>query len=92
MLYELAKRLCDAGFPQGGSGTWSMPPDKIVSRREDRVYVPSLEELIEAVGPNFHYVLKNSHEWTAFGINWEVGRGKSPTDAVARLWLALNSK
>jgi len=92
MLYELAKRLLDAGFPQGGNGTWILPPDKIVGRRDDRVYVPSLEEVIEAVGPNFHCVLRNSHEWQAFGINCEVGRGKSSTDAVAELWLAINSK
>jgi hypothetical protein len=92
MLYELAKQLSDAGFPQGGAGTWSVPPDKIVSRREDRIYVPTLEELLEAVGPNFHYVLKLPHEWKAFGINSEVGRGQRPIDAVARLWLAINSR
>ena len=92
MLHEVAKQLFEAGFPQGGGGTWSVPPDKVVSRREDRIYVPSLEELIEAVGPKFHYVLKLPHEWKAFGINLEVGRGQSPIDAVARLWLAINSR
>ena len=91
MRYELAKQLFDAGFPQGGGGTWSVPPDKVVSRREDRIYVPSLEELLEAVGPNFHYVLKLPREWKAFSVNLEVGRGQSPIDAVARLWLAINS-
>lgn len=92
MLYDLAKQLFDAGFPQGGGGTWSVPPDKVVSRREDRVYVPSLEELIEALGPDFHSVLKLPYEWKAFGINVGVGRGESPIDAVARLWLAINSR
>jgi hypothetical protein len=92
MLYELAKQLFDAGFPQGGGGTWRVPPDKVVSRREDRVYVPTLEELIKAVGPDFHYVLKLPHEWKALGVSLEAGRGNDPIDAVARLWLAINSR
>ena len=49
MNYELARRLKDAGFPQGGKGNWVLPPESIVVRHSDRVYVPSLEEIIELV-------------------------------------------
>jgi hypothetical protein len=53
MNYELAKELKDAGFPQEGNGARIAPPDKIVVRRDDFAYAPTLEELIEACGENF---------------------------------------
>jgi hypothetical protein len=48
--YELAKSLMDAGFPQIGKGSSIGSPDKLVWRISDRVYVPTLEELIDACG------------------------------------------
>ena len=48
MKYDLAKELADGVVPQDGKGSWAYPPDKIVSRRSDRGYVPTLSELIEA--------------------------------------------
>jgi hypothetical protein len=51
--YELAKILMDAGFPQSGKGRLIGSPNKLVWRSDDRVYVPTLEELIEACGKNF---------------------------------------
>src|SRR5882672_8422876 len=69
MKYDLAKELADAGFTQGGEGKGILPPDQIVSRRGDRVYVPTLSELIEACGERFESVGKNrpfDNGWTAF--------------------------
>ena len=53
MDYTLAKQLEGAGFAQTGAGTRVAPPDAIVARRHDFAYVPTLEELIEAIGPEF---------------------------------------
>jgi hypothetical protein len=103
MNYELAKELKDAGFPQEGKGARIAPPDKIVARREDFAYVPALEELIEACGKNFmrlETVAANGW-WEAHGRFWNTdgslyfrdpSLGDTPAEAVAHLWLAVNSK
>ena len=94
MNFELAKELKDAGFPQGGKGTWTLPPDNLVGRRADRVYVPTLKELIEACGERFASLdqvykpqAENAYEpvWLASSLE----RGATPAEAIARLWLAL---
>jgi hypothetical protein len=98
MLYELAKELKDAGFPQkeGKYATSWEPPDS--------AYLPTLEELIEACGERFN-VLRSVHNHQGNIIEWvasaESGFDRkaeklvvhpTPTEAVARLWLALNKK
>jgi hypothetical protein len=97
MEHDLAKELEDAGFPQGGKGTWVYPMDALRTRPSDRIYAPTLEELIEACGREFYSVVKNGELWRAFStideLNTVAGRtGQTPTIAVARLWLALNPK
>ena len=102
MHYELAKQLSDAGFPQGGEGKWVPPPDIIIARREDRVYVPTLSELIEACGSNFQALFREPDRWTAQqelpakdprGVKFHiVPTAVTPEDAMALLWLALNKK
>jgi hypothetical protein len=99
MIYELAKQLKDAGFAQGGKGAWIVSPDNLVSRHEDRVYVPTLEELIEAC-VHFNALSKEFPQRWIARANWitspenqnylEMGDGLTPTEAVARLWLALH--
>jgi hypothetical protein len=87
MNYELAKSLRDAGFPEMGGWVDGA--------------TPTLEELIEAIiqghaGGNFH--IRNGKYsdgvWKAevFGSNRRIGIGSTPTEAVARLWLALQTK
>jgi hypothetical protein len=66
MDYELAKSLMDAGFPQIGKGSLIGPLDKLVWRSGDRVYVPTLEELIEACGENFGSLDKQHYGWLAY--------------------------
>jgi hypothetical protein len=97
MKYELAKKLKDAGFVQSGKGARVAPPDKIVVRRDDFAYVPTLEELIEACSPNRNFRLwDDADTWHAdhtVDVDTTIsGIGETPTEAAARLWLALNSK
>ena len=94
--YELANELKDAGWPQSGSGGWVGPADKIVLRSGDRVYAPTLSELIEACGSK-NFILGRTSHYTE--ISWDaqiydattrtIGKGQSAEEAVARLWLAL---
>jgi hypothetical protein len=96
--YKLAQDLRDAGFPQTGRGTQIGPSDKLVWRAGDRVYIPTLSELIEACGEQFWMLeARNLEEgnWHANGYRTakiEGAHGSSPEEAVARLWLALNKK
>jgi len=94
--YQLAHDLRDAGFPQIGRGTQIGPSDKLVWRAGDRVYMPTLSELIEACGKRF-WMLEacdlEAGNWHASGYaaaKIEDAYGSSPDEAVARLWLALN--
>ena len=93
MGYELAKQLKDAGLHQAGNGSWIGPPDKLVWRGSDRIYVPTLEELLEACGDMFGGLDRQSAPeplWTAFSSKRDHRViGSTPAEAVARLWLAL---
>jgi hypothetical protein len=92
LQYELAKQLEQAGFPQAGTGTWIGDPDMLIWR--SRVYVPTLDELIEACGAEFAELRHAPHEadgtWMASGSNPHRNcYGASHAEAVARLWLTL---
>jgi hypothetical protein len=81
----------DAGFPQIGKGRLIGSPDKLIWRSSDRVYVPTLEELIEACGENFGSLDKRHDGWLA-SANYAQGCfAETPAEAVARLWLALQN-
>jgi hypothetical protein len=98
MNYELAKSLKEAGFPQSrGGGYLSCEhgfPEGVHDVCDTFYYIPTLEELIEACGQRFYtleYVGKLGHVWEAHFIqhdDYEIG--DTPTEAVARLWLALH--
>lgn len=84
-MYELALELKKAGFPQLEEG--------------DYVSIPSLEQLIEACGEKLNGLINKGGVWIATGGEHRgfygddfVPVGKTPTEAVARLWLALNKK
>ncbi len=85
--------LKDAGFPQTGEGRWIVNHAALVSR--DRVYSPTLEELVEAcVGHDGFYAVakvgRDEGQWSAIGhAGTPRGLGATPAEAVARLWLAL---
>jgi len=95
MNYELAKQLYDAGFPQQGFGRWVGNPDQVIWRAGDRVYVPTLEELIKACGDDFNSLVLRNRDEKCWGATGRFGcdvRGKTPEEATARLWLALTSR
>ena len=71
--YALARQLADSGFPQGGKGNWLYDPSKLVASNVDRVYGPTLEELIEACGIKFHVLEHVRHK--AFKL---VAEGERP--------------
>ena len=98
MNYELAKELKDGGFPLHSNENIS------VFNVDDVIYAtPTLSELIEACGEDFSYMdgkfrLQKCNEckdWIAHGFSKKdeliVGEGKTPEEAVARLWLKLNT-
>lgn len=96
MDYKLVRELRDAGFAEGGKGTWIYPLDALVTRSSDRVYAPTLEELIEACGDDFHDLQNFNWKYGGWGVSSKRTGiqkfGDTPTEAVARLWLALNTK
>ncbi len=90
MNYELAKELKDAGFTKGNIAAEMMEGEK-------ETYYPTLSELIEACGEEFEGVFKEIDGWSASadkidGYKDYEGRGSTPEEAVARLWLALTSR
>lgn len=60
------------------------------------IAVPTLEELIEACGDDFAGLVKskiaNAPKWGAQSRSDNLRGGNTPSEAVARLWLALNLK
>lgn len=55
---------------------------------------PILEELIDACGDDFKWLQKGDGWWECCGEteSFDNETGSTPTEAVANLWLALNSK
>lgn len=116
MNYELFKKLKDAGFPQNkhGTGIWideetkqSSPSIWLSSRRDmdlDKcIYVPTLEELIEACGEKLRLLAPDTflgkiNRWIAYESidenyypSGRKGTGSTPLEAVVNLYLALQS-
>lgn len=131
MNYELAKQLKDAGFPVGRDGYFDYID---VTLEDDKLYIPTLSELIEACGETTEVLLNPGHlvspeytvtayfslsvrnqthfgcehcthkeeglTWTAeypvyrrdFQGTYPKAQGKTPEEAVAKLWLELNKK
>lgn len=93
MDYELAKQLKESGYPQIPKGITAVYPNF-----EDPPYIPTLSELIEACDIGGHILLiklSSSEMWEAQhtkGTRLNSGLGKTPEEAVARLWLELNKQ
>jgi hypothetical protein len=93
MMHDLAMALKTAGFPQGGKGAWALPPDALYARYRDRVYAPTLSELIAACGSENFRLGHDSGGW--YAAKTDGGERKhyaSPEEAVARLWLELQEQ
>lgn len=93
MNYELALKLKKAGFSQIGVENSFYIDRNQINTVNDKIKIPSLEELIEACGDNFHRLEKDKNDsriyWVAiYGSNQYLGL--TSYEAVANLWLALN--
>lgn len=98
MNYELAKQLKNAGFTVGTTEMFCSeckqenPMCEHTSDKIEWLHVPALEELIEACGDEFillKYHQKNKR-WVAQSLDILTRPVLTPTEAVAKLWLALN--
>lgn len=88
MNYELALELKRAGFPQHRAN--------YVDEHGWAHYKPSLSELVEACGDKFLNLsidLGRNGQWMAFATDRVCeGRGQTPEEAIAYLWLMINKK
>jgi hypothetical protein len=104
MNYELANGLKDAGFPQKEHGNYfrhgtilhsDSKGENIIHPPAD-CYIPTLEELIELCKGTIIklWILADGRAGVQLeGQSLEdVIYYSTPTEAVARLWLALNKK
>lgn len=94
MKFELVQELRDAGFPHDWTVLWDEPEN-----------FPTLSELIEACGDELCLTnlmgIRTKYDqeyqgWAVFknyGVEKaeDIGTGDTPEEAVARLWLALQS-
>ena len=106
MVKELAKELNAAGFPniqdvQHRQGREFLTPDGRVSvysvgeaAPTEDWFLPTLSELIAACGERFSSLILDGGKWrcTASGHEEDDDLYSTPSEAVARLWLALNKK
>ena len=91
MDYALAKQLKDSGFPY----EWCNDDSPCLIGQDDvSDCFPTLSELIEACGAkNFKLTIDTFGESNAYSyIYAKTGKGKTPEEAVANLWLELNKK
>lgn len=94
MDYDLVKKLKDAGFPFNWKND-DISPDCNYPHKD-----VTLSELIEACGVQI-YLDGIGEDWSAYdkmayccygGDYNNIGTGKTPEEAVAKLWLELNNK
>jgi hypothetical protein len=97
---KIAEELKDSGFPQNGVG--QMMHDHTVTPPR-HYYLPPLEELIAACGDGFENLCRDTS--VEGEIGWLCNNyvpegevrdfkwidGKSPEEALARLWLSLHA-
>lgn len=93
MNYELAKELKDAGFPQ--KHTYFSVNAPIPEEIKNQITVfPTLEELIEACGDYIITIGGKGKKWYCeIHEDYRIeSHGSTPSEAVARLYIALHKK
>lgn len=97
--YNLAKKLKDSGFPQKLHYISRYETDGYLDQELNnpighRVATPTLSELLNACGGrNLKLTADSKGTWYAGSYLYAVSsEGKTPEEAVAKLWLALNKK
>ncbi|HDO20196.1 MAG TPA: hypothetical protein ENG81_01555 [Candidatus Bathyarchaeota archaeon] len=105
MTYKLAKQLKEAGFPQYDNEQRQI--DNYTELRESGLdceqatkeaevcYIPELEELIDACGKEMDCLERLGrgwHVWNGRLDKKEIAvKGKTPLEAVAKLYIKLNT-
>lgn len=103
MNYELALKLKNAGWVYKNRLYGMILPGDVMRTLghteqdcKDGLYVPELEELIEACGGDFGnlkgWIYDEERRFTAVDSNGREFKGQTPLVAVANLWLALHEK
>ena len=108
MNYELAKQLKGAGFlfiEDDPSLPMKIGREvelvcNFTFGDNKTYYCPTLSELIKACGDGFNYLERFKGKWFASECGdiiedadvCKQSRGKTPEEAVAKLWLELNKK
>ena len=92
MQYELAKKLKDAGYEMD----YMLGNFSEYDKKTANIWIP-LDELIEACGEEFDALKYFGHDiWVAEGEDEPLEphhvSGKTPEEAVAKLWLAINNQ
>ena len=106
MDYKLARSLKDAGFPQESKWNGKTRDDNNLTTglgvfilgkegtdAKFKIYVPTFSELIEACGyPIFVGAHHETYWYAKNGMHSEAvsAEAKTPEEAVARLYIALN--
>jgi len=86
MNYDIAKKLKEAGFPQ----LWKNEGFRTIKGYGEISYIPTLEELIEACGKPL--LIEGVADYWISQRGMFKTQGKTPSEAVANLWLELNKK
>ena len=103
LSYSECKKLKDAGYPQPDfeKGRFVCIHGEPIQPCETTCYSPTLEELIEACGERIDRLeqqfvsLEGEDEisWVAcYDKRFYHGKGKTPIEAVANLYIALQGK
>jgi hypothetical protein len=95
MDYALAKELKDAGYPQIRRDGFFLYAEQVpyAPRNAEKAYAPALHELLDACGERFYGLRRTGDGWEASdGEQAFIDPCKTPDEAVARLWLALNKE
>lgn len=91
MDFILAKQLKDAGFPQKLE-PWGNVVSDVAGGIHEKVYHPTLSELIEACGGQFNNLRhQDVGTWTASDKKGNMILAcTTPEEAVAKLYIALH--
>jgi len=93
MEYKLAKQLKELGYKQKKV---KVQFEDVYFEEKPEVYIPTLSELIDACDKidGFGQLGRANKGWNVWrlGIREPIAFGKTPEEAVAKLWLELNKK
>lgn len=96
MNYELALKLQESNYPQGGHGYYLSESGHMTSEPYYMsFYIPTLSELIEECGDSLFNLIKrvDGRDWACNWYEYNNSMaiyGSTPEEAVANLWLELN--